>query len=106
MANAAFLPDQRSFNQNLAKDLRLWELAQLAGMSPHYFCQRFKASTGMTACLYVLRARMDRAKQHLRDPWMTVAGVGLAVGFNDQSHFTKVFRRMIGVTPMCYCAGV
>lgn len=93
-------------NQNLAKDLRLWELAQLAGMSPHYFCELFKASTGMTAYQYVLRARMDRAKQYLRDPKMTVAGAGLAVGFDDQSHFTKVFRRMIGVTPMNYRAGV
>jgi AraC family transcriptional regulator len=41
-------------NQNYAQDLRLWELAALAGMSPHYFCELFKASTGLTAYQYVM----------------------------------------------------
>jgi AraC family transcriptional regulator len=89
-------------NQNFAKDLRLWELAGLAGMSPHYFCELFKASTGLTAYQCVLRCRIERAKQYLRDSKLTVAGVGATVGFVDQSHFTKGFRRMVGVTPMKY----
>jgi AraC family transcriptional regulator len=89
-------------NQNFAKDLRLWELAGLSGMSPHYFCERFKASTGLTPYQYVLRCRIERAKQYLRDPKLTVAGVGEAVGFVEQSHFTKVFRRIVGITPMKY----
>ncbi len=89
-------------NQNFAKDLRLWELAGLAGMSPHYFCELFKSSTGLTPYRYVLHCRIERAKQYLRDPKLTVAGVGETVGFADQSHFTKVFRRIVGVTPMEY----
>ena len=89
-------------NQNYAKDLRLWELASLAGMSPHYFCELFKASTGMTAYQYVLQCRIERAKRYLRDPQLSVGDVGAAAGFADQSHFTKVFRRMVGVTPMKY----
>jgi len=93
-------------SDRLLHHLCRWELAQLAEMSPHYFCELFKASTGTTAYQYILRARMDRAKQYLRDPKMTVAGAGSAVGFDDQSHFAKVFRRMVGVTPMNYRAGV
>ena len=89
-------------NQNFAKDLHLWDLAGIAGMSPHYFCELFKASTGLTPYQYVLRRRIERAKQYLRDPTVTVAGVGEAVGFVDQSHFTKVFRRIVGLTPMNY----
>jgi len=89
-------------NQNFAQDLRLWELAELAGMSPHYFCELFKASTGMTAYQYVLQCRIERAKRYLRDPELSVGGAGVAAGFSDQSHFTKVFRRMVGVTPMKY----
>ncbi len=89
-------------HQNYAKDLRLWELAKLAGMSPHYFCALFKASTGLTPYQYVLRCRVERAKFYLRDPALTIAGVGEAVGFSDQSHFTKVFRRIVGATPMQY----
>lgn len=86
-------------NENLARDLRLSELAQVAGMSPHYFCQLFKQSTGYTAYQYVLRQRIDRAKQYLRDPKITLAVASAATGFADQSHFTKVFRRMVGLTP-------
>ena len=89
-------------NQNFTQDLRLWELAELAGMSPHYFCELFKASTGLTAYQYVLQCRIERAKQHLRNPTLSVGDAGAAVGFADQSHFAKVFRRMVGVTPMKY----
>ena len=87
-------------NQNLARDIRLWELAQIAGMSPNYFCELFKASTGLSPYQYILRQRIERAKQYLRDPKFTLACAGEAAGFADQSHFTKVFRRIVGVTPM------
>ncbi len=87
-------------NQNLAKDLRLWELAQIAGLSPNYFCELFKASTGLPRYKYILRCRIERAKQYLRDPRVTLACAGAAAGFADQSHFTKTFRRIVGVTPM------
>lgn len=87
-------------NQNLPRDIRLWELAQIAGMSPNYFCELFKASTGLPPYQYILKCRIERAKQYLRDPKITLACAGVASGFADQSHFTKVFRRMVGVTPM------
>jgi AraC family transcriptional regulator len=87
-------------NHNLAQDLRLWELAQIAGMSPNYFCELFKVSTGLSPYQYILRCRIERAKQYLRDPKITLACAGAAAGFADQSHFTKVFRRVVGVTPM------
>jgi AraC family transcriptional regulator len=86
--------------QNYAKETRLWELANLAGMSPHYFCELFKQSTGISPYQYSLRCRMDRAKEFLRSPQFTVRQVAEATGFADQSHFTKVFRRMVGVTPL------
>jgi AraC-like DNA-binding protein len=86
--------------QNYSKETRLWELANLAGMSPHYFCELFKQSTGISPYQYSLRCRMDRAKEFLRSPQFTVRQVAEATGFADQSHFTKVFRRMVGVTPL------
>lgn len=86
-------------NQNFARDIRLQELAQVAGMSSNYFCELFKESTGLTAYQYVLQRRIERAKQYLRDPNITVATASAATGFADQSHFTKVFRRLVGVTP-------
>jgi len=84
---------------NCAKEMRLWELAQLAGMSPHYFCELFKKSTGLSPHQYSLRCRIGRAKILLQSIQYTVSRVAREVGFADQSHFTKVFRRIVGVTP-------
>jgi len=85
--------------QNYRKEMRLWELAQLAGMSPHYFCELFKNSTGLSPHQYSLRCKVDRAKEFLRIPQYTIIQIAKAIGFADQSHFTKVFRRIVGVTP-------
>ena len=85
--------------QNCGQETRLWELASLAGMSPHYFCELFKKSTGVSPHQYLLRCRMDRAKEFLRSPQFTVRQIAEATGFADQSHFTKVFRRLVGLTP-------
>ena len=85
--------------QNYASEIRLVELAHLAGMSPHYFCELFKKSTGLSPHQYSLRCRINRAKVFLRSPQSTVSRVAKATGFADQSHFTKVFRRIVGVTP-------
>lgn len=85
--------------QNYRKEMRLWQLAQLAGMSPHYFCELFKNSTGLSPHQYSLRCRVDRAKEFLRSPQYTIFQVAKAIGFLNQSHFTKVFRRIVGVTP-------
>lgn len=85
--------------QNFAKETRLWELAELAGMSPHYFCDLFKKSTGVSPHQYLLRYRIERAKIFLRSSQFGISQVAKATGFVDQSHFAKVFRRILGVSP-------
>ena len=84
---------------NLSEDVRLSELARTAGMSPHYFSELFKQTTGLSPHQYVLRQKIERAKQHLRDPRANVIEASAMTGFVDQSYFTKVFRRLVGVTP-------
>jgi AraC family transcriptional regulator len=90
--------------QNCGRQTPLWELANLAGMSPHYFCHLFKQSTGLSPHQFVLRCRIDRAKEFLRDRQFTVGHAAAACGFADQSQFTKVFRRIVGVTPIQFRA--
>ena len=85
--------------QNYGRETRLWELAQLAEMSPHYFCELFKKSTGLSPHQYSIRCRIDRAKIYLRSRQFAIRQVAKSTGFADQSHFTKVFRRIVGVTP-------
>jgi AraC family transcriptional regulator len=74
-------------------------LARTAGMSSHYFSELFKQTTGVSPHQYVLRQKIERAKKHLRDPNANVIEASAMTGFIDQSYFTKVFRRVVGVTP-------
>lgn len=84
---------------NLGEDIRLSELAHTAGMSPHYFSELFKQTTGLSPHQYLLQQKIERAKQHLRNPRANVIEASAMTGFVDQSYFTKVFRRFVGVTP-------
>ena len=84
---------------NLAEDLSLSELALVAGMSPHYFAELFRQSTGYAPHRYVLLQRIERAKQGLRDPKCSVIEAGLEAGFQNPSHFARVFRKFVGISP-------
>jgi AraC family transcriptional regulator len=68
----------------------------------YHFAKDFKQSTGATPHRYVLERKIDRAKELLRDPNRSVLEASARTGFVDQSHFTKIFRRMVGITPSEY----
>lgn len=96
---------QRVFShirENINRDLSVTELAQVVGMSQYYFSKLFKMSTGTTPHQYVMRQRVERAQEHLRESQMALAEVATQVGFETQSHFTSVFRRLVGATPKHY----
>jgi AraC family transcriptional regulator len=81
-------------------ELKLSELASAAGVSTYHFCRQFKRSTGVSPWQYVLRWRVDRAAAMLAtNPRTPVAAVAAACGFVDQSHLTRVFRRLRRLTP-------
>lgn len=84
---------------HLDRDLGLKELAFLLHMSPHYFCYLFKQSMRMTPHQYVIQTRVNRAKELLFTGKYTIAQVALMVGFANQSHLNRHFKKLIGVTP-------
>jgi AraC family transcriptional regulator len=84
---------------NLAENISLSQLALVAGMSPHYFAELFRKSTGYAPHKYVLLQRIERAKQNLRDSRRGVTEVGLDVGFKNPSHFARVFHKFVGASP-------
>jgi AraC family transcriptional regulator len=91
---------------NLHREIGLSALAKTAGMSAHYFSELFKQSAHVSPHQFVLRRRIDRAQRLLNDPAITVLEAAVRSGFGDQSHFTKVFRRVVGVTPTAYRAAL
>jgi AraC family transcriptional regulator len=91
---------------NLDQEIALTTLAKIAGMSPHYFSELFKRSLHFSPYQYVLRCRIDHARQLLSQPRVTVLEAAVRTGFSDQSQFTKIFRRVVGVTPTGYRAAL
>lgn len=87
---------------NIALDLGVSRLAAVAGMSPYYFCRSFKQSTGITPHRYVLQRRMEQAKRLLEQKPAHLLEIARRTGFSDQSQFTRVFHKIVGMTPSKY----
>jgi len=87
---------------NYSRDLKLAELAQVAGMSSFHFAREFKRTTGTTPHQYLIKFRIERAKALLARNDLPLTEVGLRSGFSHQSHFTRLFRRITGTTPNSY----
>jgi AraC family transcriptional regulator len=83
-------------------DLSLGELAQSVGLSTAHFARMFRKSTGETPHQFVLRQRLERAKEMLRAPDARVLDVAVACGFKTQQHFAQAFRDVWGVSPTEY----
>jgi AraC family transcriptional regulator len=88
--------------ENYSTDVRLAELANVAGMSEFHFSREFKRSTGTTPHQYLIKFRVEQAKALLAKAELPLAEVGLQSGFSHQSHFTRLFRRLTGTTPQSY----
>jgi AraC family transcriptional regulator len=89
---------------NLDNPLRMADLAELAGLSQYRFAHNFKCATGVPPYQCVLRARLDRAKQMLRQTDLSVLDIAYAVGYQSIGRFNSLFRRELGTTPSSYRA--
>jgi AraC family transcriptional regulator len=84
---------------SLDRDLSLSELAALVQMSPYHFAHLFKQSTGFAPHQFVIRARVERAKELLLHSRLSIVEIAAEVGFANQSHLTRHFKRIVGTTP-------
>jgi AraC family transcriptional regulator len=87
---------------NLTQDLSILDLATLTGMSASHFSRSFKRSVGFSPYQYLMQQRVERAKQLLKQQAISISDIALDCGFANQTHLTKVFRQMIGMTPKAY----
>lgn len=85
--------------ENLDKPLEVGELSGLAEMSQSHFSKLFKHSTDLTPHQFILRERINRSKELLRQGKTKIVDIALEVGFQSQAHFTTVFGSLVGVTP-------
>lgn len=86
---------------NYARRVTLSQLTDLVALSPFQLIRVFRRSIGVTPYAYLALIRVQRARELLRGG-MPASGVAFATGFCDQSHFTRVFRHVAGMTPGQY----
>jgi AraC family transcriptional regulator len=119
MANAGHEPQPRSGQpplwlehaKNLLYDqctesLRITDAARLMGIHPVQFVRTFRRFVQCTPGDFIRRARVEKAAALLRDTALPLSDIALRTGFADQSHFSKVFRRIFGVSPGAYRRGI
>lgn len=103
LAPAALRRTIELIHANLAEDLSIEELARAANLSAFHFARLFKQTLGSTPHQYVLQNRIERAKRLIiGSPRLNLTDIGLSVGFFDQAHFTKAFKRVVGTTPKSF----
>jgi AraC-like DNA-binding protein len=89
-------------DRHYARQLDVPALARAAHSSTAHFSRSFKRAFGETPHRYLLRRRIERAKELLRGTEMTVTEISLEVGSRSLGSFSAAFRELVGVPPSEY----
>ena len=87
---------------HLDTELSLRELASQLNLSPFHFARLFKKSLNLSPHRYVLQNRIERAKKLVTSSHFSLSNIALQTGFYDQTHFSKSFKKYVGVSPKAF----
>jgi AraC-like DNA-binding protein len=87
---------------HLFSDLTISELATISGKSLSAFKREFRTVFKETPASYIQKKRIEKAKRLLEISTHSISEICFQAGFNDVSHFGKVFKRHLGVAPAVY----
>lgn len=99
VSNTRLRKTQEYIAANFRNDIRLTELADMAGMSPSSFSRFFKLRTGRSLSDYIIGIRLDVAARELVSSKTPIAEICFASGFNNVSNFNRIFKKNKGCTP-------
>lgn len=85
--------------QHVYDKLTVSQVASHAGVSPEYLTEQFKRETGVSLKTFMEQARVEEAKRLLRSSGNTILEITLMLNYHDQSHFSRSFKKIAGVTP-------
>lgn len=105
LAGGALRRVRAYIDEHIGERISLDELARQAGVSRFHFARQFRLSTGQSPMEYLRRVRIEYSKRILKERDTTIAEVAASLGFSDQSHFTRTFGRLVGVSPGSFAAG-
>jgi len=85
--------------ENYMKKISLEDVAGSVYLSPSYFSKIFKQEMKCNFNTYINLFRIESSKELLKDPTVELVDVASIVGFEDQSYFSKVFKKIVGISP-------
>jgi AraC-like DNA-binding protein len=86
-------------DQNYRYEIRLPQVADIAGMSPSAFSRFFKLHTGRNLSEYIIDLRLGYASRMLVDSTHSIAEISFNCGFNNLSNFNRIFKKRKGCSP-------
>jgi AraC-like DNA-binding protein len=89
-------------SEHYVEQIRLEDMASLAGMNPNYFCGLFKSFTGQSPLSYLNYYRIECASEMLAARDITIPEAAEQCGFRDVGYFTRCFKKQKGMTPSKY----
>ena len=93
---------QDYLKSNYAENVSLAQLASIVDLSPFYLLRIFREKVGLPPHEYQTQLRVARARQLMVERGRTISEAALEAGFFDQSHLSRNFKRIVGVTPARY----
>ena len=93
-------------DEHAHEPIALDRIAAMANVSRFHFARMFKLSTGVSPMVYVEQSRIRKAQDLIKEGLLSLAAIAEAVGFADQSHFTRRFRLHMGCTPSHFAASL
>jgi AraC-like DNA-binding protein len=93
---------KKYIEEHQTEEVSLAEVAKAVNTSSFYFCKMFRKVTGINFTDYVARLRIERAKNLLLNPNLRVSEIAYEVGFQSLTHFNRVFKRILGLSPTDY----
>ncbi|MCX7920758.1 MAG: AraC family transcriptional regulator [Clostridia bacterium] len=89
-------------NNNFERDISIAHIARYVFLSPSYFTRAFKEDMGISPINYLLKVRIERAKELLTDTYIKISDIALSVGFSNQQRFNEIFKKHMDITPLQY----
>jgi AraC-like DNA-binding protein len=89
----------RFVDANLGNKITVKEIASLAQLSPAHFSRAFRSTVGEAPYAYVIRRRIERAREMILLTSEPLAEIAVDCGLGDQQHLTRLFRRFTGTSP-------
>jgi transcriptional regulator GlxA family with amidase domain len=87
---------------HIEENITIQVLASIVGLSRFHFTRAFKQSEGVTPHQFLLQCRVKRVQELLTATELPLSQIALAAGFSDQSHCSRRFRELVGITPSRY----